>query len=171
MPSTIVLLGAPGTGVQALVDALAAHLATSTSPLIIAQSTLPQAMAARDPAQQAAALDLHRAASLTLLMGLDLPCPPEEQPLQQAADAQLRAALGAAAIGYRVVYGQGPARLASALRALESVVGRPVGDTAGPHEASAARMLAWGCEKCSDPVCEHRLFTALTARPPAPDRA
>ena len=168
MPSTIVLLGAPGTGVQALADALAAHLASHPSPLPIAHSTLPQAIAASDAAQHAAALDSHRAASLTLLMGLDLACPPEEQPLQQAADAQLRAALDTAAIGYRVVYGQGPARLASALRALESVVARPPGGTAVPHEPGAPRMVAWGCEKCSDPVCEHRLFTALTTRPPAP---
>jgi hypothetical protein len=23
------------------------------------------------------------------------------------------------------------------------------------------RLRAWNCEKCSDPVCEHRLFTSL----------
>lgn len=166
MPSKILLLGAPGTGAQALADALAAH-PTTNAPLSIAHSTLPQAMAANDPAQHAAALGQHRVASLTLLMGLDLPCPPEQQPLQQTADAQLRAALDAAAIGYRVVYGAGPARLASALRALESMADKTAGNATGPREPDAPRMVAWGCEKCSDPVCEHRLFTALT-RPPGP---
>lgn len=26
------------------------------------------------------------------------------------------------------------------------------------------RLHAWDCEKCSDPDCEHRLFSALSGR-------
>lgn len=162
MPSTIVLLGAPGTGAQELADALAAHLAATPSPEPITLTVLAHA---------AAVPDLDRGASLALLMGLDLPCPQNQQTAQQAADAQLRAALEAAAIGYRVVYGTGPARMASSLRALDPILGpalgAPASDAVQAGESRAARLRAYGCEKCSDPVCEHRLFTALT-RPPAP---
>lgn len=160
MTPTIVLLGAPGTGVQALAEALAPHLATAPTPLSIVCPAPAETLLAFDRAQVAA----------TLLMGTDLPCPPAERQHQQATDTQLRATLGAQAIAYRVVYGQGPARLASALRALGPLLGsrQAIGEQALAHrEARAARMRAYGCEKCSDPVCEHRLFTALT-RPPAP---
>ena len=156
MPLKIVLLGAPGTGAQDLADDLAAHLAATTSPTPVTLTVL----------EDFSALD--RTASMALLMGLDLPCPQGQQPAQRAADARLRAALNAAGIGYRVVYGTGPARLASALRALGSVLGMPANDAIDDATASrSARRRAYGCEKCSDPVCEHRLFTALT-RPPAP---
>lgn len=158
MPLKIVLLGAPGTGAQDLADALAAHLASTLSSDPITLTVLADF---RAPA------DLDRNACMALLMGLDLPCPPGQQPAQQAADAQLRAALDAAGIAYRVVYGTGPARLASALRALGAVLGMPESDAVQANEFRAARLRAHGCEKCSDPVCEHRLFTALT-RPPAP---
>ncbi|CAN7665847.1 hypothetical protein LJR066_005179 [Acidovorax sp. LjRoot66] len=155
MPLKIVLLGAPGTGAQALADALAAHLAATPSSTPVTLVVLADFSA------------LDQTASMALLMGLDLPCPPDQQPAQQAADAQLRAALNAAGVAYRVVYGTGPARLASALRALGAVLGVPESDAVQANESRAVRLRAYGCEKCSDPVCEHRLFTALT-RPPAP---
>lgn len=155
MPLKIVLLGAPGTGAQDLADALAAHLATTPSPTPVTLTVLAHFSA------------LDRTACMALLMGLDLTCPPGQQPAQQAADARLRAALNAAGVAYRVVYGTGPARLASALRALGAVLGMPESDAVQANESRAARLRAYGCEKCSDPVCEHRLFTALT-RPPAP---
>lgn len=158
MPSKIVLLGAPGTGAQDLADALAAHLASTPLPATVTLTVL---------ADLSAVPDLDRTGSMALLMGLDLPCPQDQQPVQQAADTRLRAVLDAQAIGYRVVYGTGPARLASALRALGSVLGTPASDATHATESRAARLRAYGCEKCSDPVCEHRLFTAL-ARPPAP---
>ncbi|MDP4077210.1 hypothetical protein [Acidovorax sp. A1169] len=155
MPLKIVLLGAPATGAQDLADALAAHLAATPSPTPVTLTVLADFSA------------LDQTASMALLMGLDLPCPLDQQPAQQAADAQLRAALNAAGVAYRVVYGTGPARLASALRALGAVLGMPESDAVQANESRAARLRAYGCEKCSDPVCEHRLFTALT-RPPAP---
>ncbi len=158
MPLKIVLLGAPGTGAQGVADALAAHLATTPSPTPVTLTVLADFSA------------LDRTASMALLMGLDLPCAPDQQPAQQAADAQLRAELSAAGVAYRVVYGTGAARLASALRALGAVLGMPESDAVQANESRAARLRAYGCEKCSDPVCEHRLFTALT-RPPAPDCA
>jgi hypothetical protein len=93
---TVLLLGAPGTGSLELADALERHLAADPpfSPAIMELSTLAGAVLASHAAKQEAALDRHRSAALTLLMGLDLPCPPGEQALQQATDARLRAALG-----------------------------------------------------------------------------
>ena len=99
--------------------------------------------------------DLGRSADRTLLMGLDL-APPSPQ--QSEADASLRAQLHARGIAYGVVYGRHEQRLRNALRLLEP-------------EAEQKRNWSWVCEKCSDPDCEHRLFTGLTrstaAEPPA----
>ena len=100
---------------------------------------------------------------LALLMGLDLPVPDAATAsVRQDADAQMRQLLAASGLPFQVVYGQGPARLTQALHAL----GLPV-----PEEASQTRTQAqfdlnrgrtpWLCEKCSDPACEHQLFTRL----------
>lgn len=103
---------------------------------------------------------------MTLLMGLDLPCPVDDRTTQEAFDAQLRVALQVAGVTYRVIYGQGDTRVANALNAIKSIAkniyatgGNEVFDVAsGMH---TQRLRAWNCEKCSDPVCEHRLFTSL----------
>jgi hypothetical protein len=80
-----------------------------------------------------------------LLMGLDLPC---IAPAQHQADAALRAQLAALGINYGVVYGSGPRRLQHALRLVS------------PQDAPPVRWHGV-CEKCADPECEFRLFTAL----------
>ena len=108
-------------------------------------------------------------ATLTLLMGLDLPYPPDQQPAREAADARLRAALVRAGRAYRVVYGHGERRIENALKAIKSVAISAYGTSArgtfdSDSSAKSARLRAWNCEKCSDPECEHRLFTALTGR-------
>jgi nicotinamide riboside kinase len=91
-----------------------------------------------------------------LLTGLDLPWVPDglhrSAPSRDAVDAQLRDVLGREAIAYRVVYGRGPQRLAGALAAI---------DTQLAPELPEANRRAWSCEKCSDPDCEHKLFTSL----------
>jgi hypothetical protein len=97
--------------------------------------------------------DLSQAATAdaVLVMGLDLP----GSAGADAADGRLREQLQQAGIPYRVVYGSGPERLRNALAAL--------GQRLGTEAAPAA--WNWACEKCSDPVCEHRLFTGLLQRP------
>jgi nicotinamide riboside kinase len=91
-----------------------------------------------------------------LLTGLDLPWVPDGlhrvQSTRDAVDAQLRELLAREAIAYRVVYGLGPQRLASALAAI---------DTQLAPELPEGNRRAWTCEKCSDPQCEHQLFTRL----------
>ena len=90
--------------------------------------------------------DTPAGAARTLLMGLDL-APPSPQ--QSEADAALREQLRAQGIAYGVVYGRDGQRLRNALRLIEP-------------EAEQRRNWNWVCEKCSDPECEHRLFTGLT---------
>jgi nicotinamide riboside kinase len=113
------------------------------------------------------ALEHQRSYQLTLLTGLDLPwvadgLQRDGAHVREPVDALVRAALDSAGIGYRIVYGRGSARLDNALFAINS-------------EASCANLLRakasfrsenvttrpWACDTCSDPDCEHRLFSAL----------
>lgn len=113
------------------------------------------------------ALADHRAAAdLTLLMGLDLPWVPDglfrDSPAaRQQTDTILRTRLQSAGLGFQTVYGTGANRLQQALRTLGASLGRPLVDQDPFWEAGRRR---WNCEKCSDPVCEHRLFTDLLAQ-------
>lgn len=98
---------------------------------------------------------------LVLLTGLDLPAPDITPAEQARQDAQLREALHAAGLAWRVVYGQGPERLRNALQAVAEVA--PWAWQPGVSEAEAGRWrrLQASCEKCGDASCEHRLFTGL----------
>jgi len=119
-----------------------------------------------------AAVAQQRRYSLTLLMGLDLPWVADglfrDSPaMREATDAALRRELQAAGIGFQTVYGQGEARLQQALRAMSPLLGQAL----VPQDPSLSEgRVVWNCEKCSDPACEHRLFTALlkTAAPSVP---
>ena len=114
-----------------------------------------------------AALAQQRRYSLTLLMGLDLPWVADglfrDSPaMREATDAALRRELQAAGIGFQTVYGHGEARLQQALRAIGPLLGKAL----VPQDPSLSEgRVAWNCEKCSDPACEHRLFTALLKTP------
>ncbi|RQO82810.1 hypothetical protein [Acidovorax sp. FJL06] len=159
----IALMGAPHTGAEALALALRQRIPASAARIVEVATPLPTLP------------PTHPSAALTLLMGLDLPCPAEDRAAQEAIDAQLRAALQHGGVAYRVVYGQGEQRIAHALNAIKKIAhqAEPAGasmelDT--EKSPRTPRLRAWDCEKCSDPVCEHRLFTSLvgsrpTARP------
>lgn len=71
------------------------------------------------------------------------------------------AALDGAGISYRIVYGSGTLRLDNALFAINSAA-----TCGGIKNAQAIRSenvtsRPWACEKCSDPDCEHKLFSGL----------
>lgn len=134
----ICLLGAPGTGKTRLAGELASHFASLAPP--------QQAAVVDGDLSQAAACDA------VLVMGLDLR---PATAAQEAADALLRTQLQQAGISYRVVYGTGPERLRNALLALGQ---------AGAQAQGRQAQWSWSCDKCSDPACEHRLFTGLLGR-------
>lgn len=151
-PPTIALIGAPGTGAAALAHDLQQRLARGAARLVCTTTA-----------------DDCTAAALTLLMGLDLPCPPAQQPDREAADARLRAALAQAGLRYQVVYGQGERRIENALNAINKIaICAYPASARGSFESKNAtrkpRLRDWNCEKCSDPQCEHRLFTSLVAQ-------
>ena len=103
------------------------------------------------------AIERQRRYATTLVTGLDLPWVPDglhrEGPAVQASvDAQVRAALQQAGIAFRVVYGEGEERTRNALAPVLALLGEAV---------HPQRRWTWACDKCGDPACEHRLFTAL----------
>ena len=124
-----------------------------------------------DAQLSADALAHQRLYSHTLVTGLDLAWQPEwlrESPEGRwPVDGLLRERLQGAGLDFRVIYGQGLARLNHALLAL----GEAAEDEATWQQRQAAQFnlnegrTPWLCEKCSDPDCEHRLFTGLLARP------
>lgn len=111
------------------------------------------------------ALERQRGYDLTLVTGLDLPWVADglqrDGPhVRGPVDALVREGLGKAGVPYRVVYGSGEERTRNALSPVLALLG---GKPADP----AARRWKWVCDTCSDPDCEHRLFTGprhVTAR-------
>lgn len=81
-------------------------------------------------------------------------------------DPAWRSLLAQAGWSYQVLWGDHTTqRLDAAVRALHVVLPAALREAPAPREASgsdsARRLRAWACEKCSDPQCEHRLFTTL----------
>jgi nicotinamide riboside kinase len=144
----------------------------------------------QDPSLYAFALSHHHIYHQTLLMGLDLPWVADgiqrDSPAAQApVDALVRQALGNAGIAFQMIYGTAENRLHNALRAITNA------DTATTSIESISKSIAknaidtgaiglknhvliaktapmppaspwvWQCDTCSDPACEHRLFTGL----------
>lgn len=104
---------------------------------------------------------------VTLLTGLDLPWVADglqrDGPhVREPVDALVREALARADVPYRTVYGRGEERLVNAVTAIGPWV--PGLTAPRPAPTAASRAWAWTCDKCSDPDCEHRLFTSLTER-------
>ena len=166
------LVGAPHSGVHELLAVLTAELGVHRAQLHPLMEALPDADSALAAPPLASLLS---PVPITLLTGLDWPCPPAEQENREQRDAELRRQLQASGTPYRVVYGSTARRLTTALAAAQalqaatpstalSLTRAPVGSAAGRDEGNdqgPLKMRSWGCEKCSDPVCEHRLFTSL----------
>ncbi|MES2531270.1 MAG: ATP-binding protein [Pseudomonadota bacterium] len=116
-----------------------------------------------------------RGYAITLLTALDLPwvadgLQRDGPQVREPVDAAVRATLQRAAVPYAVVHGDGPQRLANAWNAITRTVevgdfsdaaGGSASDQRDPQAAAGA--WRWSCDKCSDPACEHRLFSDLVA--------
>jgi len=114
------------------------------------------------------ALESQQAYDATLVTGLDLPrvsVEPERDlaPSREDVDTLVRSLLQAAQVHFQVVYGSGTQRLQSALVALAAAGVLPAEMAKRAPDADTRRAWHWNCEKCSDPACEHRLFTQLRA--------
>lgn len=104
-------------------------------------------------------VDAERAHAFTLLIA-----PADATPAAAARDTALRRAFAAAALPCAVIHGRdGTQRLARAWMALQSGLD---GQEHAPPPPHRLRPPAWNCERCSDPECEHRLFTDLIAGRP-----
>jgi hypothetical protein len=179
----VALTGAPGTGVAELAAALGTRLDACVRILVLQHSDLValEPVAARcNAARLTAAAPAQNnnpcaapTADLILLTGLDVECAPHSRALQEAADAELRAGLAHGGLDYRVVYGNAEQRITQALRAIKSIANHAqLAGAIGRFDAEKAQTQpdmrrprpAWSCEKCSDPECEHTLFTSLVGR-------
>jgi nicotinamide riboside kinase len=107
----------------------------------------------------------------TLVTGLDLPWVADgvqrDGPhVRGPVDTLVRQALERAGIVYRVVYGQGQQRLDNALLALglqgEDDAAHTIRENA--QFAINEGRTVWQCNACSDPDCEHQLFSSLLAQ-------
>jgi nicotinamide riboside kinase len=112
-----------------------------------------------DTSLYALAVAQQRSFDLTLVAGLDLPwvadgVQRDGVSMRAQVDQRLREVLQQHQISFSAVYGAGEARTRSALQAIGFALGKPGPDRPGSH-------WKWSCEKCSDPDCEHRLFSAL----------
>ena len=176
------ILGADQTGKTWLARALAATFAQVAHGWSIADGTplLNAALAEQrfnDSTLYPMALAQQAQFDFTLLMGLDgawLSAPPDPDNPKNSQDAAkrsqtdtlLRQALNRAGLAFHVVYGQGPQRLNNALLAL----GLPSQDLAALEMREQSQFAihqgrtVWQCNDCSDPECEHRLFTGLLAQ-------
>jgi nicotinamide riboside kinase len=131
---------------------------TDTTALVVC---LYGGLTFKDDATWRFALQRQRAYELTVVAGLDLPWVPDGlhragPTLRESFDAQMREALGQSGTSWRVVYGQGDERAQNALQAVAEVA-----PWAWPPPAERQARWKGLCDACSDPDCEHRLFTGL----------
>ncbi len=142
------------------VDAAAARadiVVADTTALMVA---IHGAMLFDDHALYRFALERQRGYDLTLLTGLDIPWVADglhrDGPhAREPVDALVREHLAKAGVPYRVVYGSGEDRVRNALAPVLELLGER------PASGDDEKRWNWVCEKCSDPECEHRLFTGL----------
>ena len=120
-----------------------------------------------DPSLWPSAHQEQHTVDATLLMGLDLPWVEDglfrdSAKLRESVDALLRREVQANGLAYQTVYGSGEQRLNNALRALAPMLSPLLGKVpVATDDRRIAGRPGWVCEACSDPECEHRLFTRL----------
>ena len=122
-----------------------------------------------DTSLYSVALAHQRSFDVALLMGLDLPwvedgIQRDGLHMREPVDAALRAALNREGMAFQVVYGTGESRLQNALRCLTrqtSETTKSIDYVEANPTNQPQRLRSWVCDRCSDPVCEHRLFRDL----------
>ncbi|MDE2417342.1 MAG: AAA family ATPase [Burkholderiales bacterium] len=160
----IAILGAVCTGKSALAQALARSgilTIADTTPLMTA---IYSDVLFQDTSRYAEALSHQRSYDLTLVTATDLPwvsvgVPHDGETTRTAVDRKLRAVLQAHQIAHTVICGSEPSRTLSALESVAHWHKKPLPRSA--HDTD----WKWACNSCSDPECEHRLFSQLLSAP------
>ena len=155
----IALLGFPDSARTELALTLAAALHAAGSPAVVTSV---------DALTQQTNFSKY---DLVLLMGLVSAGTAPPAPALDAADQHIRTTLNQGGVAYQVIYGRGNERLQHALQACEDLRAHSAPPVeSGTIAAMAAmagvkkpRAWTWMCDKCSDPVCEHRLLSDLLA--------
>lgn len=114
-----------------------------------------------DRSLYAQAVAQHAICDMTLVTGLDVPWQPDGiqrdgEHARAPVDALLREALNQAQIVYSTVYGLGQQRLDNAIN---SIATRAI--NTWTNDQNSTKKWVPMCDKCSDPDCEHLLFTQL----------
>ena len=122
-----------------------------------------------DTSLYADALSAQRRYAITLLTALDIPWVADAlrdgDHAREPTDTLVRAALSGAGLSFAVVHGTGGERLSNAWNAINSIAGNEGQARArGSRGNAKPTSWSWPCEKCSDPECEHRLFSDLLGR-------
>jgi nicotinamide riboside kinase len=165
----VAILGAPATGKKALLNDLQSSASGRPNWQLhrdaAAVQTLEwQMLQAPDETTRQHAIAAHVlqpiAADLILLSALDYPTLATGSGLLQRRllDQSLRQALTHLGLRYSLLYGNDAARYHAAMQAIDFALQGP---TAMPLTPMTPSFWRWSCEKCSDPDCEHRLFSAL----------
>jgi nicotinamide riboside kinase len=123
-----------------------------------------------DTSLYAPALKAHTGYAITLLTALDIPWVADglqrDGPhVRDPVNAKVRAALTSAKLPFTVIHGLGTERLSNAWNAITAFVDRADDVRSATSSKAGNSGWSWSCEKCSDPICEHRLFTELLTRP------
>lgn len=125
-----------------------------------------------DASLYANALAAQRRYAITLLTALDIPWVADAlrdgDHARGPTDALVRAALSRAGLSFAVVHGTGGERLANAWNAINAIAGNEDQARARGRGDAKPTSWSWPCEKCSDPECEHRLFSDLLGRRDTP---
>lgn len=125
-----------------------------------------------DNSLYADALAAQRRYAITLLTALDIPWVADAlrdgDHARDPTDTLVRAALTGARLSFAVVHGTGGERLSNAWNAINSIAGSEGQARARGRADSKPSSWSWPCEKCSDPECEHRLFSDLLGRRDSP---
>ena len=163
----IALLGVADSGKAELAVALSAALRAAGTAAIVMSI---------DKLTHASDLAIH---NLVLLTGLQSEAgakSAQKMHEMQVADQHIREMLDQASISYEVLYGASEERLGHALIACggprkpmshlgeKDLQGSSLGNSiGGSANGKTTRQWTWMCDKCSDPVCEHRLLSDLLA--------
>lgn len=153
MNGAVLLLGAPCTQPERWARRWGvAHASTTSDVLRWWQQARVQRLT-RDCVEASAAFNVGRVLLLAPDPGLPL------SPNDEAADSVLRAVVQSLGLPLQVLYPSGTQGWAPALRqALVSAI---------PQHTAPSNTPTWhrmGCEDCSDPACERRLFQDLLAQ-------